>query len=104
MRENLDAILTTLSEQGIPTLLTGMRAPPNLGREYAAAFEQVYADLAAAHQVVFYPFFLDGVAADPRLTQDAGMHPHAEGVAAIVEGILQTVAELIARDQAKRGD
>lgn len=103
MRANLDAILTTLAEQGIPVLLAGMRAPPNLGREYAAAFDRVYADLAAKHGVVFYRFFLDGVAADARLNQADGIHPNAEGVSAIVEGILPKVEELIERARARRG-
>ncbi len=106
MRANLDAILTTLEARGIPTLLAGMRAPPNLGREYADAFRKVYADLAAEHPVVFYPFFLDGVAADPALNQDDGIHPNAEGVAAIVERILPKVEDLLSRvkrRQANRG-
>ena len=103
MRDNLDAILATLAEKGIPALLAGMRAPPNLGREYGDAYEKVYAELAAKHGVVFYGFFLDGVAADPGLNQDDGLHPNADGVAAIVEGILPKVEELIARVKAKRG-
>lgn len=103
MRDNLDAILTTLAEKRIPTLLAGMRAPPNLGREYGAAYERVYAELAARHGVVFYRFFLDGVAADPRLNQDDGLHPNADGVSAIVDGILPKVEELIAQVKAKRG-
>ena len=100
---NLAAILTELKNRKIPTLLTGMRAPPNLGREYAAAFDKVYADLAAKHGVIFYRFFLDGVAADARLKQADSMHPNAEGVSAIVEGILPKVEELIERARAKRG-
>lgn len=103
MRDNLDAILAALAGKGIPTLLAGMRAPPNLGREYGAAYEKVYADLAAKHAVVFYRFFLEGVAADPRLNQDDGMHPNADGVAAIVERILPKVEELIAQVKTKRG-
>lgn len=103
MRANLDAILTSLATKRIPVLLAGMRAPPNLGRDYGAAFERVYAELAASHAVTFYPFFLDGVAAEPRLNQADGIHPNAEGVAVIVERILPKVEELIAQAKAKRG-
>lgn len=103
MRENLEAILETLSEKGIPVLLAGMRAPPNLGRDYGRAFEKVFADLAAKHDAVFYRFFLDGVAANPRLNQGDGIHPNAEGVAMIVESMLPKVEELIARAKARRG-
>ncbi|MEQ8399218.1 arylesterase [Thalassobaculum sp.] len=102
MRDNLDAILSELRSHRVPALLAGMRAPPNLGREYADAFRRVYADLAAAHGVIFYPFFLDGVAADRSLNQDDGMHPSAEGVAVVVERILPKVEELIGRVKAQR--
>ena len=40
-RENLDAILTTLKERGVPTLLAGMYAPRNLGREYGDRFNAI---------------------------------------------------------------
>ena len=81
---NLDAILTTLGSRGIPVLFTGMRAPPNLGREYAAAFDALFPRLAARHEVVFYPFFLEGVAADRSLNQPDGIHPNPAGVDRIV--------------------
>ena len=103
MRANLEAILAELDAHRVPTLLAGMQAPPNLGRDYATAFRRVYTELAAAHDVVFYPFFLDGVAADRSLNQDDGMHPTTEGVSMIVERILPKVEELIARVKARRG-
>ncbi len=99
---NLDAILTELDRRGLPTLLAGMLAPPNLGVDYGADFAAVYRDLAAAHDVVFYPFFLEGVAAEPALNQGDGMHPNAAGVAVIVENILPSVRALIARVAADR--
>ena len=102
MRGNLDAILSELRSHRVPVLLAGMQAPPNLGREYADAFRRVYADLAAAHGVIFYPFFLDGVAAYRSLNQDDGMHPSAEGVAVVVDRILPKVEELIVRVKSQR--
>jgi acyl-CoA thioesterase-1 len=74
-------------------LLTGMLAPPNLGRPYTAAFEAVFTDLAAKHDVPLYPFFLDGVAGNPDLNQRDGIHPTPEGVAIVVDNILPTVTE-----------
>lgn len=97
MRANLDAILTELAAKGIPTLLVGMRAPPNMGRDYGQAFQQAFVDLARKHDVAFYPFFLDGVAANAALNQDDGIHPTAEGVSEIVERILPAVEALIER-------
>lgn len=59
-RENLDAILTVMKERGVPTLLAGMYAPRNLGREYGDRFNAIYPELAAKHDVPLYPFFLEG--------------------------------------------
>ena len=94
---NLDAILARLGAEGRAVLLTGMRAPPNLGPEYGAAFDGVFPALARRHGVAFYPFFLDGVAADPALNQPDGIHPNAAGVALIVERLLPHLLRVIER-------
>jgi acyl-CoA thioesterase-1 len=94
---NLDAILARLDATGVSVLLTGMLAPPNLGAEYGAAFDAVFPRLAEKHDVVFYPFFLDGVAANPALNQSDGIHPNAAGVDAIVERILPYAVEALER-------
>ena len=92
---NLDAILSRLDAEGIPVLLAGMLAPRNLGADYAEAFDAVFPRLAEAHDVAFYPFFLDGVAMQPELNQADGIHPNAAGVARVVERILPSVERLI---------
>lgn len=93
MEENLDAIVGRLRAEGVAVLLAGMRAPPNLGRSYGEAFEAVFARVAKRHDVPLYPFFLEGVAGEVALNQADGVHPTAEGVSRIVEGILPTVTE-----------
>jgi acyl-CoA thioesterase-1 len=100
-REAVTAIVAKLRERKVEVLLCGMLAPRNLGADYAAAFDPIYPAIAKAHDVVFYPFFLDGIAADPKFTQSDGMHPNAAGVGKIVEGILPKVEELIARVRAR---
>jgi acyl-CoA thioesterase-1 len=102
-QQALDAILRRLKERRIAVLLCGMRAPPNLGEAYAAAFDAVFPKVAAAYDVVFYPFFLDGIAAERALNQGDGIHPTAAGVDMIVQRILPKVEELIARAKAIRG-
>lgn len=92
---NLAAILDELRKRNIPTLLTGMRAPPNLGAPYATQFNAVFPRLAAKHDVVFYPFFLEGVAAVPALNQDDAIHPNAKGVEEIVQRILPYAMKLL---------
>ena len=99
----LDAILNKLKQRRIAVLLAGMRAPRNLGPDYVNAFDAIYPALASTHAVVFYPFFLDGVATDPKLNQNDGQHPNAAGVDVIVARILPQVEELIARARAARG-
>ena len=97
-RANLSAILDKLAARGIPALLAGMVAPPNLGTEYGREFLSTFADLARERpQVVFYPFFLEGVAADPALNQPDGIHPNARGVEEVVRRILPAVETLLAR-------
>jgi acyl-CoA thioesterase-1 len=96
MEANLDEILARLKAAGIEVLLAGMRAPPNLGADYAQAFEAVYPRLAEKHGVALYPFFLDGVAAVPALNQGDGIHPSADGVAELVRRIGPLVERVIA--------
>lgn len=85
---NLDAIITKLKEAGTTVWLTGMLAPRNYGSEYAAQFDGLYKRLADKHGIALYPFFLDGVAADPALNQPDGIHPTPKGVDVIVERLL----------------
>lgn len=95
-RKNLGAILAKLKAAGIPVLVAGMYAPPNWGKEYAEAFARLFPDLAREHGAALYPFFLDGVAANPSLNQPDGIHPNEKGVAVIVERILPQVVRLLA--------
>jgi acyl-CoA thioesterase I len=99
----LDTILRKLEDRHIVVLLAGMRAPRNMGPDYARDFDAIYPALASTHPVVFYSFFLDGVAADPKLNQGDGIHPNAAGVDVIVARILPRVEELIVRSRAVRG-
>lgn len=92
---NLDAMIVEVKKQGLPVLLTGMLAPPNLGTDYGTEFNGLYPRLAKKHGVLFYPFFLEGVAAVPALNQPDAIHPNAAGVAEIVKRILPTVRKLI---------
>ncbi|MBN33433.1 MAG: arylesterase [Rhodospirillaceae bacterium] len=99
-RANLDGILSALGDLGLPVLLAGMLAPRNLGSDYVVAFDDMYPELAAEHDAIFYPFFLEGVAAQPSLNQSDGIHPNPEGVAIIVEAMLPDVIALVERAQA----
>ena len=100
-RAALDSILRRLKQRGIEVLLAGMQAPRNMGVAYNRGFDSIFPELAAAHDVLFYPFFLDGVATLSKLNQRDGVHPNAAGVDVIVSRILPKVEELIARVRTK---
>ncbi|RED48077.1 arylesterase [Aestuariispira insulae] len=94
-RQNLDQLILRSKATGATVLLTGMKALPNLGRDYVQQFDAIFPALAEKHGVHFYPFFLDGVAADPTLNQQDGIHPTGEGIAIIVDRILPFVEEAL---------
>lgn len=91
-RQNLRAILDTLKARGIPAMLTGMVAAPNMGRDYAAAFDAIYPELARDYRVPLYPFFLDGVVTDARLMQPDRIHPTPAGIDVVVGKVAPMVA------------
>lgn len=96
-RANLDKILTKLAEKDITALLAGMLAPRNMGEDYVTAFEAVYPALAKDHDVVYLPFFLEGVAGQRELNQPDGIHPNPEGVRKVVAHIAPKMRELVER-------
>ncbi len=96
-RNNLDAILSRLRQRNLPVLLAGMRAMPGLGGLFGHDFDRIYEDLAEIHDVVFYPFLLEGIVLRGALNQSDGMHPNAQGVAVMVENILPDVEKLLGK-------
>jgi len=94
--KNLSAIVEKLKSAHVPVLLCGMKAPRNLGTDYAKEFDPIYARLATKYHVLLFPFFLDGVAMDAKLNQADGMHPNAAGVKVIVARMLPYVKTLVA--------
>jgi acyl-CoA thioesterase-1 len=96
-KASLAKIIEAVQAKGLQVLLAGMEAPRNMGTDYVDAFRAIYAEFAAKYNVVFYPFFLDGVALDDSLMQGDGIHPNAKGVAKIVAKMMPKVDELLAR-------
>jgi acyl-CoA thioesterase-1 len=97
----LDRILGALKQRKLPVLLAGMLAPRNLGADYGKKFDAIYPRLAAKHGVLFYPFFLDGVAAEPAFNQPDGLHPNSKGVDMIVSRILPITEDLLKQASSK---
>lgn len=95
-RANMIAMVKELRRRQIPVLLTGMRAPPNLGTDYVAAFDAIWPDLAKRYDEALYPFVLDGVIGDPALMQADRVHPNVRGVARIADRVTPLVAAELA--------
>ena len=84
---NIENILTHLKKIKIPTMLIGMKAPSNLGKEYVNEFNAIYPNLSKKYNVFFYPFFLKDVALEPSFNQKDMIHPNKNGVIKIIENI-----------------
>jgi acyl-CoA thioesterase-1 len=95
VRENLDKMIDKIRASGAKILLLGMLAPSNWGADYEQAFDRIFPEVAKAHDVPLYPFFLDGVAMNPALNQPDGLHPNQRGVAVLVDRIAPLVAKMI---------
>jgi acyl-CoA thioesterase-1 len=96
-RANLDAILAELKRRGIPAMLTGMLAAPNLGRDYVNAFNPIWPALARKYDAALVPFFLAPVFGQPALQLPDHIHPNAQGVDKIVAATEPAVAQALAK-------
>jgi acyl-CoA thioesterase-1 len=101
-RRALDDLVGRLVARGLPVLVSGMRAPRNLGEAFAAAYDPIFREVAERHGAVFDPFFLEGVALDPKLNQPDGLHPNRAGVDVLVARILPAVEALVEKARARR--
>jgi acyl-CoA thioesterase-1 len=95
-RANMEAMVKKLSDRDVPVMLTGMLAPPNLGREFVDEFNVIYPALANLYDIPLYPFFMDGVVGNPDLFLPDGIHPTAQGIDVIVGKIAPKVSEALA--------
>jgi acyl-CoA thioesterase-1 len=96
-REGLEAILGAFRDRDIPVLIAGMYAAPFLSRQYQDEFNAIYPALARKFGAPLYPFFLAGVAGNPRLNLFDRVHPNEKGIARMVEGILPHVMKALGR-------
>lgn len=96
-KANMVAMLDELKKRDIPVVLTGMLAAPNLGQDYANAFNGLFPQLAKQYDAPLYPFFLNGVVTDRGMMLPDGIHPNAKGVSRVVEGLSPLVEAALKR-------
>lgn len=87
MRDNLAELVTLAHGSGARVLLLGMHLPANYGEAYTQRFHQVFVDIAKQHEVPFLPFFLDGIALQPQMMLDDGIHPNASAQPLLLENV-----------------
>ncbi len=95
VRANLEALVDMAKSDGRRVLLIGMQIPPNYGPRYTRAFSRMYHEIAEAFRVQLVPFLLDGVALQPQLMQDDGIHPVAEAQPVLLENVWPALRALL---------
>lgn len=93
--KNIREILQILQEKKVVVVLAGMKMVWNMGADYVAQFNAIYPKLANEFNVVYQPFFLDGVAMKDELTLGDGIHPNEQGYEIITENIYPYVVDAI---------
>ena len=99
-RANLDAMLAQLKQRGIPVLLLGMLAAPNLGEDYESKFNPIYHILAKKYDAALVPFFLEPLMDRPDLIQADHIHPTAMGIETLVASTVEKVTASLPRPNA----
>lgn len=97
-RANLEAIIKSAQAEDIDVLLMGMQAPPNMGAQYVAEFQAVYADLAKQYGLDFIPFWVEAVADKPELIQSDRVHPTEQGIEVLVNDTLDEVVAALPKN------
>jgi len=93
MKGNLDKIISSSKSSGAAVVLLGIRIPPNYGRRYTAAFENVYRELASEYEVPWIEFFMADVVLNEELMQDDGIHPNAAAQPILLDNVWPVILE-----------
>ena len=99
IRENTAMMTEAILASGADVVLVGMVLPPNYGRRYTAAFENLYAEVAKEFNVPFLPFLLEGVATSESLLQRDGIHPTVEAQPLLLDDIWPAVESWLSGDE-----
>jgi acyl-CoA thioesterase I len=97
LKANLQAIIDKVKAKNLAVkiVIAGMQIPPNLGAEYAANFERVYAELARENNAILIPFLLEGVGGHRDLNQPDMIHPTAAGHRIIADLVWRTLEPIL---------
>lgn len=97
MKANLARVIETTLERypDAEVVIAGMRAPPNLGDAYTAAFSNVFRDLASEYDATLIPFLLQDVGGIADLNQADGIHPSPAGHLVVARTVWEYLEPLL---------
>ena len=95
MQMNLEEMIKDFQKAGAKVILAGMTLPRNYGEAYVKSFEDVFRNLAKKYNLPLIPFFLEGVAGDPKYTQEDLIHPNAQGYIRVTDIVMKTLGALL---------
>ena len=93
--KNLKKIIQKVSEKNIDLILVGMIAPISHGKDYKNKFDFIYKNLSSQFNLKFVPFLLEGVALNPDLNLEDGMHPNEKGVLIVSINLEKKILEIL---------
>ena len=94
-KKNLEQIIEIAKKKEIEIILAGMIAPTTHGAKYKNDFDAIYPKLSKKHNLQFIPFLLEGVALNPSLNQQDGIHPNKKGTIKISEKIKKSIIAIL---------
>ncbi len=96
-RSNLEAMITQSQQAGAEVVLAGIQLPPNYGQSYTERFARMYGELAEEHGTQLIPFILDGVALNPELMQEDGIHPNVAAQPVLLDHVWGALQPLLSK-------
>jgi acyl-CoA thioesterase-1 len=101
IRANLAKILSAVQASKARAVLVGIELPVNYGPQYRDGLRTMYRGLAGEFNVPLVPFLLEGVALDPALMQDDGLHPKAAAQPRVLKNVWDVLAPVIEKSSTR---
>ena len=95
IKENLEKVVWAAKKNNIPTVLAGMKIPPNYGLEYSNSFSQLFPTISDTFNIPLIPFLLEGVGGNPEMNLPDRIHPNAKGNKLICEIVFRALEKLL---------
>jgi acyl-CoA thioesterase-1 len=96
-RNNLRSMITQSQQAGAEVVIAGIQLPPNYGQTYTERFSAMFGELSAEYKTALIPFILDGIALDPALMQDDGIHPNVQAQPLVLGHVWTALEPLLRR-------